>query len=489
MPLFELNQPPAQRNTPHIDLQRRPRVLIVDDDTDMLAMLRLAVKRKCDCEVKTAESGELAWELLESWQPEVILTDIKMPGLDGLTLLHKVKERDSTVSVIMMTGYGTVESAVQALKDGAYDFFEKPFDKDHLIHAIRRCLERINLLRENQQLHEKLEGKIPFQGFVGRRSQRLREVFNLITKIADTDVTVLIRGESGTGKELAAKALHGLSSRSRKQMVTVNCPALPENILESELFGYAKGAFTGANRNKKGLFLEADGSTILLDEIGDLPISLQTKLLRILQEKEIMPLGQTKSIKVDVRILASTNQDLEKKIRRGLFREDLFYRLNVVTLTMPSLNEVPEDIPALAKHFLQMFGRQYRCEDLEFSEDAIKHLIKRRWKGNVRELQNVVKKAVLLSSGPQISPAELQDSTEHEMPCQPHLPSLDHLSYNEAKEEIMMIFSRDYIAKALKKTSGNVTLAARKSGLGRQSFQRLMKRYGLEAERFRPPSK
>lgn len=466
------------------DADLRPRVLIVDDDPDMLTMLQRAIARKCDCDLQTAESGEKAWQLLDSWQPDVILTDVKMPGLDGLSLLRKVKERDPSVSVLMMTGYGTIELAVQALKEGAYDFFEKPFDKDHLIHALLRCLERVNLLRENRRLHEQLEGRVPFQGFVGR-SKRLRDIFDLLTRVADTDVTVLIRGESGTGKELAARALHSLSRRAQKQMVTVNCPALPEHILESELFGYAKGAFTGAEHDKIGLFLEADGSTILLDEIGDIPTSLQTKLLRVLQEKEIMPLGQTKSTKVDVRVLASTNQDLEKKIQRGLFREDLFYRLNVVTVTMPSLKEVPEDIPVLAEHFLNVFGHEYKREGLAFSPEALQFLISRPWKGNVRELQNVVKRAVLLAPDRMISQEHLVVPEKEISQTPQSLPSVRHLSYNEAKQEILKIFSEDYIVSALQQSCGNVTAAARASGLGRQAFQRLMRRYGVKADAFR----
>lgn len=465
--------------------EMKPGLLVVDDDSDMLAMVKRIVTRKCDCVVRTAESGEIAWKVLEEWQPDVVVTDIKMPGLDGLELLHKVKKRDPAISVVMMTGYGTVEMAVKALQEGAYDFIEKPFDNEHLVHTLQRCLEHIQLLRENRQLQERLAGKALFHGFVGR-SPKLQEIFDLITKIADTDVTVLIRGESGTGKELAARALHAVSRRGSKPMVTVNCPALPEHILESELFGYAKGAFTGATHDKKGLFFEAGGSTILLDEIGDIPMSLQTKLLRVLQEKEIMPLGQTKSIKVDVRVLASTNQDLEEKIRQGQFREDLFYRLNVVTLVMPTLLERPEDIPILAQHFLDIFCQEYGRETLQFSPEALTGLIKRCWKGNVRELQNVIKRAVLLASTPQITPEDLTaESEESEKRAHAAVESFNHLPYNRAKQEIVRCFSEAYLAHALQQSCGNVTAAAQASGINRQAFQRLMRRYGLRAEDFR----
>jgi len=463
----------------------KPRVLIVDDDRDMLQMLVRLIERRCDCVISTAETGDGAWALLESFAPDVVITDIRMPGLDGMDLLEKVVAREPGISVIIMTGFGNVELAVQALQRGAYDFIEKPFDKDRIIHSLGRCLERVRLLQENRCLQETLKGKKSFAGFEGC-SSRLREVFDLIGKVADTDVTVLIRGESGTGKELAARALHALSRRAARCMVTVNCPALPVDILESELFGYVRGAFTGAVQDKKGLFFEADGSTLLLDEIGDLPIHLQTKLLRVLQEKEIMPLGQTRSIPVNVRVLASTNQDLEAKIHMGQFREDLFYRLNVVTVTMPSLADRPEDIPLLAGCFLKQYCAEYSRSGLFLAPEAERDLMRRPWKGNVRELQNVLKRAVLLAAGPEITLADLGT---------PHVPgegldaalpeAIRHLGYNEAKDEVLSRFSRAYLANSLKKSGGNVTAAAHASGLGRQAFQRLLRRAGLVAEEFR----
>ncbi len=464
---------------------QEPKILLVDDEPAMLDMLKRVILRKCPCKLKVTTSGIQAISILKEWSPDVLITDIKMPDLDGLELLRRVKEFDESVSVIIMTGYGTIEIAVEALKEGAYDFFQKPFDNDRLVHTIKRSLERTRLLRENRRLQERIEGQTSFHGIVGR-SQKLRNVIDLISKVADTDVTVLIRGESGTGKELAARALHMMSSRSKRKMITINCPALPEHILESELFGYKKGAFTGAEHDKQGLFVAADGSTILLDEIGDIPIPIQTKLLRVLQEKEIRPLGQTRDIKVDVRVVASTNQDLESKIKEGLFREDLFYRLNVVTITMPSLAEIPEDIPILANHFLKLYSKEYNRTDLEFSPHALKCMMQRPWKGNVRELQNVIKKAVLLCTGSQISPSDLQVSDGNGDNANGiTLPCLSHLGYKEAKEEILTFFSRAYISQALKKSKGNVTLAAKNSGLERQALQRLMRRYGLNSSDFK----
>ena len=334
------------------------KVLIVDDEEDILILLKKILSRKCHCDISLATSGLQALEIVQSWQPDVVLTDIKMPDLDGLELLKKITALDATITTVIMTGYGTIEMAVQSLKDGAYDFHEKPFDNDKIIGSIRRALERTHLLRENKQLHQQLAKPTLKTGFIGQ-SKPIIHTVELLSRLATSCATVLIRGESGTGKEVAARAIHNMSKRADKEMITVNCPALPEQILESELFGFVKGAFTGAETDKDGLFLEASGSTILLDEIADIPVSVQTKLLRVLQEKEIQPLGQTKTIKVDVRVLASTNQNLEEKMARGEFREDLFYRLNVMPVTLPTLAEINEDIPLLAHHFLKEFTLEY----------------------------------------------------------------------------------------------------------------------------------
>lgn len=474
------NSPPPEPNT------LRRQVMIVDDEPDMLSMLRLVIEKKCDCDVVTARSGHLALDKLKAGRPDVIITDIKMPDLDGLQLLNRIRDLDKSISVVIMTGYGTIDMAVQALKDGAYDFLQKPFDKDHIVRLVRHCLERTALLRSNRKLKAQLSDLGLPEGFIGQ-SPALKRVLDLIARVADTDATILIRGESGTGKEVAARALHSLSKRNKRSMVTVNCPALPEHILESELFGYSRGAFTGAMQEKRGLFLEADGSTILLDEIADIPVSVQTKLLRVLQEKEIQPLGQNRTIKIDARVVASTNQDLEDKIRTGDFREDLYYRLNVVTITMPSLEEMREDVPLLIHHYLSRFKHQYNREDLNLSPDVLQHLYNRKWPGNVRELRNTVKRLVLLGTNGSVDLTDIAGSGKNKGTLHPadRYEDTFELPYNDAKTEIIRRFSESYLRNLLHKHQGNVTNAATGCGLERQALQRIMRRYGIVSADFK----
>ena len=465
------------------------RILIADDDQALLLLLKKVILKKCECEVAVALSGVEALEVVKTWHPDVVITDIMMPDMNGLQLLEQIMIFDSHITTMMMTGYGTVEIAVKALKLGAYDFFEKPFDNAEILHALNRARERAMLLKENWHLQQRLLERDEHSEFVGK-SRPLRQAMDVLSRFAGSDATVLIRGESGTGKEGAARTIHRLSQRAGKRMITVNCPALPEQLLESELFGYCKGAFTGAETDKDGLFMAADGSTILLDEIADIPTSVQTKLLRVLQEKEIQPLGQTTTIAVDVRVLASTNQDLEAKIAQGEFREDLFYRLNVMTVSMPSLAEMREDIPLLALHFLQKYATEHGREGLEFSQDGLEYLMQRKWHGNVRELQNIISRAVLLTSeqclthmelsrvadkgGIQLGSANTCDSS-----------SFLELPYKDAKEELLNQFTISFLSEKLMATKGNVSAAARESGMERQAFQRLMRRHNLQSQSFR----
>ncbi|MBC8316664.1 MAG: sigma-54-dependent Fis family transcriptional regulator [Desulfobulbaceae bacterium] len=472
----------------HTDTKNNPQtVLIVDDEPDMLTMLQLVLKRQCDCQVVLAQSGKNALQKLKEYKPDVVITDIKMPDMDGLALLKRIRDIDDTISIIIMTGYGTVEMAVEALKEGAYDFLEKPFNKDHIVRTIHHCLERTKLLRNYQSLQAQLIDSNQLHGFIGN-SPALKKALDLIALVADTDATILIRGNSGTGKEGAAKALHALSHRKQNRMITVNCPTLPEQILESELFGYSKGAFTGATSDKKGLFEEANHSTILLDEIADIPVSIQTKLLRVLQEKEIQPLGQNKSIKVDVRVVASTNQDLEAKIESGEFREDLYYRLNVINITMPSLSDMSEDIPLLSHHFLALFKKEYNRPDIQFAPDAIDYLYHRHWPGNVRELQNIIKRVVIVAREEVIDAAALKNAEQKHsgrLNCSEMQQAIFSLPYNDAKAEATKHFTVAYISNVLNQNNGNVTSAAQKSGMDRQALQRIMRRYNMKSADFR----
>lgn len=468
-----------------------PRILVVDDEPDMLTFLAKMLAKKGGYVVSSAASGAEAMAMMQADPPDAVLTDIKMPGMDGLALLQHLHTIDPTLTIVLMTGHGTIEMAVQSLKDGAYDFVEKPFDNERILRTVSRAVERTRLLRENVQLQHQLSSHDQIHGFIGR-SRKLVETLELLRRVAPSSVTVLIRGESGTGKELATKALHALSPRAGRPMITVNCPALPEHILESELFGYRKGAFTGAERDKTGLFVAADGSTIFLDEIADIPVSVQTKLLRVLQEKEVQPLGQNRTFKVDVRVIASTNQDLEGKIRRGEFREDLFYRLNVMTVTMPNLAAMAADIPLLAQHFLERYGREHGREPLEFSAEALQALMQHQWQGNIRELQNTINRAVLLSGQTLIGVDDLweegrETAATGEGPVQGVLAEepLNHLTYQEAKNHMLHRFNAVYLAEALKAAAGNVTAAARSCGLERQAFQRLLRRYHIESRSFR----
>jgi DNA-binding NtrC family response regulator len=461
----------------------KDRLLVVDDEVDMLRLLQRSIRQDLACEIDTAASATEALRLLETKNYDLALVDIRMPGMDGLELLERVKQINPWLTVVMMTAHGVVELAVKSIKKGAYDFITKPFDHEELIHLLRKALERSQLLRENLNLQRRIKRTDPFENLVGS-SPAMQRVYQTIQMIAKTDVTVLITGESGTGKDLAARAIHTLSNRCDQPYVTVNCPTLPENILESELFGYKKGAFTDASSDKIGLFEEARDGTIYLDEIGDITSAIQTKLLRVLQEKEIKPLGQTKSIKVDVRVIASTNRDLREKIRQQEFREDLFYRLNVLTVQMPPLREHKEDIPLLAEHFLKYYCEEFGKPPKSLSSELMDLLLRRNWEGNVRELENIINRAILLSTGDVIKP--------HEIGWTAGLPDncavgneIHGMPYKEAKGEVLRHFHAQYLGELLRRNNGNVTHSARECGLERQALQQILRRYGLRSQDFR----
>ena len=462
----------------------RESVLIVDDKPDMVRLLERLIHKEFDIPVYAAGNGEEALKVLSEGNAGIVLADIRMPGMDGMELLRRIKSTDGSVIVIMMTAYGTIETAVESLKLGAYDFITKPFDEERLLHIIRKALEHYALVERNLALEKKLKEKETAECFVGK-SALVKGLVETIQLVAKTDITVLITGETGTGKELAAKMVHALSGSAGKPFVAVNCPAIPESILESELFGYKKGAFTGAAGDHEGLFQTAHGGTIFLDEIGDISPVLQAKLLRVLQEKEIKPLGDARAHKVDVRIIAATNRNLKKKIGSGQFREDLYYRLNVVSLHTPSLRELTEDIPFLAYHFLSLYCSELRLPRKRFTEDTLKMLVSRKWNGNVRELQNEIKRAVLFSKGEVVGPGDFGCDPSAMPRPERILPELSSLEYKEARRGVLEEFNVHYITRLLQCSEGNVSLAAKKAGIERQSLQHLMRKYGISAEGFR----
>jgi len=460
-----------------------PSLLIVDDEQDMLQLLRRSLESELDCKVQIASSGEVALQLLDTGIFDLVLADIKMPGMNGLELLESIKKDTPDLTVVMMTAFGHIEMAVEAMKRGAYDFITKPFELDSLVLRLRKALERSRLLRENLRLQREVRGDSAFQKIVGK-SASMQRVYETIQMVAKTELTVLVTGESGTGKDLTARAIHALSSRRNGPFVAVNCPTVPENILESELFGYKKGAFTHATHNKKGLFQEADHGTIFLDEIGDISPAIQAKLLRVLQEKEFKPLGDTRSVAVNVRIIASTNQPLKEKIKKAEFREDFFYRLNVLPIHLPPLREHREDIPLIANHLLEKHCRKLSKSDKKISIELLDIFINRGWEGNVREMENLIMQGILFSAGNEILPGDVGLRKETRPSCLVD-SSFQDLPYKEAKEQTLQAFNTNYINNLLTGSKGNVTRAAKICGLERQALQQVMRRYGIKADPFR----
>ncbi len=460
-------------------------LLIVDDEPDMLTLLKRSLEPELGCQVDTASSGEAALEMLRASDYDLVLADIKMPGISGLEVLEQVKaDRGEAVTVVMMTAYGHIEMAVEAMKRGAYDFVTKPFDHDALVMRLEKAFERSRLLKENLRLHHECHATEMFQELVGK-SPKMQRVYETIQMVAKNELTVLITGESGTGKDLAARAVHALSNRSKRPFIAVNCPTVPEQILESELFGYKRGAFTHATRDKKGLFQEAHSGTIFLDEIGDITPTIQTKLLRVLQEKEIKSLGDARPIHVDVRIIASTNQPLAEKIKSGEFREDFFYRLNVLPIKLPPLRERPEDIPLIANHLLEKHCSKLNKPLKRFSTELMDMFIGRRWEGNVRQMENMIMQGILFSATDEITPKAVGIGRKPTSGAIAEItPSLD-LPYKAAKEQNLSAFNAAYIGHMLTLSQGNVTQAAKSCGLERQALQQIMRRYGITANPYR----
>lgn len=458
-------------------------ILVVDDEKDMLLLLKRSLEPDLECQVTIASSAEEAMKEYNENYFDLVLLDIKMPGMNGLELLGHIKRNSPDQTVLMMTAFGSIDIAVTAIKNGAYDFITKPFDHDTLVLRMEKALERSVLLRENQRLQKACLSESAFREIVGK-SAAMQRIYDTIRMVAKNEFTVLITGESGTGKDLTARAIHDLSLRRDKPWVAVNCPTVPENILESELFGYKKGAFTHATCNKIGLFQEADQGSIFLDEIGDISPPIQTKLLRVLQEKEFKPLGDTKSVHVDVRIICSTNQDLKEKIKTGQFREDFYYRINVLPIELPPLRRRREDIPLIANHLLEKHCRELGKPLKKISMELMDIFMKKTWEGNIRELENVVIQGILFSGTDEIKPGDVGFENEV-LTAKTNNVVNKEIPYKIAKEAMLKKFNEEYIGHYLKKSEGNVTHAAKLCGLERQALQQIMRRYDIRADFFR----
>ncbi|MCL2725733.1 MAG: sigma-54 dependent transcriptional regulator [Polyangiaceae bacterium] len=430
------------------------RVLVVDDEENIRLVLKTLLKRH-GYEVEVTESAEGALLLVESFGPDVILTDVRMPKMGGLDLLATLKAKQNTATVIVMSAYGSVDLALEAMKAGAYDYVGKPFKPDEIVLALRKAEEREALRRENRALKEQIQKDSQFESILAH-SDAMTQIFRTITKIADFKTTVLIQGESGVGKELVARAIHQRSNRKNEPFIAINCGAIPENLLESELFGHKKGAFTDASADRRGLFEEADGGTLFLDEIGELPLNLQVKLLRVLQEESIRRLGDSRDVKIDVRIITATHRDLASEAKAGRFREDLFYRINVLPIVIPPLRSRKEDVALLMDHFLSRNNARLGTQIRGFSPEARKLLLDYAWPGNVRELENTIERAMVLCDGDVIGAQDLPDRLREALdPVAVQLASgeLSIKKTTAAIEEIL-------IRRALQKTRGNRTRAA-----------------------------
>jgi two-component system NtrC family response regulator len=446
----------------------KPNILVVEDEELMRSILRQLLENE-GFQVLTADSAENALKIFPSAEIAVTLTDIKMAGIDGLELLDRIKTIDEEAIVIIMTAYSSVDSAIAALRKGAYDYVTKPFVNEDLLQTVRNAIQTKELFKENRALRRELNRHYSFSEIIGK-SASLQNVFRIVEKIADTNASVLIQGESGTGKELIAKAIHFNSRRAGKPFLAVNCGALPENLLESELFGHTKGSFTGATADKKGLFRSADGGTLFLDEIGEMPQPLQVKLLRALQEHEVTPVGSASAIKFDARIIAATNKNLEKEVSENNFREDLFYRLNVIELSLPPLRERREDIPLLVKHFIARTAKEQNAVEKSVSADALNALVNYNWQGNVRELQNAIERSFLLSN--------------EEIDAESLPPKIRNTSNNafeirdpEGVRPTLEEMERRYILEILNSVGEDKTLAANILGIDLSTLYRKLKRY------------
>jgi len=472
------------------DRVRENLVVIADDQGDFArGLARLIGGRFPELSVVAVQSGREALRVMAEGHVQLMITDLRMPEMTGMQLLKEALAVNPGLSTVVLTAYGTIETAVEALRIGAYDFLTKPIEPEQLFRVVEKGLERSRLLEENNRLREILSRQDAGGELVGE-GPAMRQLKRTVAAVAQSEYTVLVRGESGTGKELVARLIHRLGSRAARAFLSVNCPSIPENLLESELFGYVKGAFTGADRDHKGLFAAADKGTMHLDEIGDISSPVQTKLLRVLQDGEVRPVGSNSTVQVDVRLIASTNQDLEAAMKARTFREDLYYRLNVLSITLPPLRERTEDIPLLAAHFFRVACREMGLAEKEVDPEVMYWLAGSPWPGNVRELQNFVRRMTVFAT------SERVDMNLVRLVCQGAGASAPPAGcarvsgsplgeYKSAKAEVVSAFTQHYVRDLLAQTRGNVSEAARVSGLSRVALQKILVRMGESAARYR----
>ena len=455
----------------------KDKILVADDEQSMREFLDIMLKKE-GYKVSLASNGEEVLKLVEKDLFDLVLLDIRMPKLDGLSTLKKIKAVSPETIVIMITAYASADTAIRAMKEGAYDYITKPFKVDEIKLIIKNALEKKNLQKENTLLKQAVTERYHFENIIGQ-SPKMLELYDLLEKVAPTKTNILVTGESGTGKELVAKAIHYNSPRKDKPFVTLNCGAIPETLIESELFGHMKGAFTDAVATKKGLFEVADEGTIFLDEISELPLLMQVKLLRVLQDREFKRVGGTEDIRVDVRIISATNKDLEQAVKEKRFREDLFYRLNVIQIRLPSLRERKEDISLLGRHFLKKYSEELNKNIARVSPEALRVLLNYDYPGNVRELQNIIERAVALESGEELSAQNLSSYLEEQIPLKKGAIDLDIPSEGIDLEKVVEEIERTLLVKALDKSRGIKKKAAELLHINFRSMRYRLEKYGL----------
>jgi two-component system, NtrC family, response regulator len=456
-------------------------ILVIDDEPNYQIVLSELLREE-GFEVYTTSTGENALKMARGTDLDLIITDMRMPGMSGLELLKAFKALNRDLPVIMITAFGEVEKAVEAMQAGGFNYLTKPFNNDELVVSIRKAIEHYSLLRENTRLRGEMQIRYGFANIIGK-NKRMQQIYILIEKVAPTPSTVLISGESGTGKELVARAIHFNSLRKEAPFISINCAALPESLLESELFGHEKGAFTGAVALRKGRFELADSGTLFLDEVAEMPLSLQAKLLRVLQEKTFERVGGTKTLRVDVRILAATNKDLKEEVEKGLFREDLYYRLNVLHIVLPPLRDRIDDLPLLAAHFIEKFAKLLNRRGLQISPDSLRYLASLPWEGNVRELENIIERAAILAPGNIIEVEDVQGDMVNERKATGWAADLDLdrlIPPEVSLPDVLNTIEEQMVKKALERANYIQARAAEDLGITKSLLQYKMKKYGLQ---------